>query len=189
MWEKIKSHPWVVGGAVGLLLLVLVFSASSGSGATTTNDTATSDPNGDSLQGYLAALNQQGQATSLAADVQNNQTAAAVTVSSMQASSNDKANQLAAEVAEFNTSAGAQTQQLHDTLSAQVAENNNATQVNLQQINSTTLTTQATINAGVQNNLIDALENVQLGEENVQSEQIQAAKDVQTQSWTSKIFG
>lgn len=131
MWEKIKQHPWIVGGAVGLLLLVLVYSSSSSTSSTAGATTATDSSNGDQIAAYMASLNQQGQIAQLAAGVQSQNTAAGVTVAQLQASSTDNANTLAAQVAEFETSIAGSTQQNKDTLSAQVAENTNATNLGI----------------------------------------------------------
>lgn len=189
MWEKIKSHPWIIGGAVGLLLLVLLFSSSSSNSQNTSATGTTVDPNADALTAALAQTQAQGQLASLQASSQAQQTQAALQATQIAADVQTNANTLAAQVAEFNTSAGAQTQQLRDTLSAQVAENTNATTEALATTQSNTIIQQAQINAGTQNQLIQALQSVQLGQIGVESQQVQASKDVATQSWFSKIFG
>lgn len=135
MWEKIKQHPWIVGGVVGLLLLVLVFSSGSSATGTATATDATSDGSGDQLTAYLASLNQQGQIASAAAGVQSQQVAGAVTVAQLQAGTADNANTLAAQVAEFETQIAGNVQTNHDTLSAQVAENTNNTNAAVQEAN------------------------------------------------------
>lgn len=158
MWEKIKQHPWIVGGAIGLLLLVLVFSSSSGGVATSSDSAAgTSSGTGDSLQAYLAGLNLQGQQVAAAATAQHEQTAAAVTVAQIQSSSQDKANDLAAQVAEYTTKLQSDVLLNRDTLTAQ--------------------TSQAQINAGVQNTQIVA---------NALTQQSQIQADV-TKSYISTL--
>lgn len=217
MWNKIKEHPWIVGGIVAVFLIVLIFS-SSGSSSSSAAPTATSDPNGDQLQAYLASINQQGTVASLQAGTQAQQTAAAVTVAQLQSSSTDLANQLAAQVAENQINVQGSTQQNADTLSAHVAEteSNNQTlqaayaaHAQETQINQNAATTESWISAltGLENNQISSQTQVALGQQQVQSQLVQANenvalgqvnanmfaaqanKDVQTQSFFSKIFG
>ncbi|MEB2649707.1 hypothetical protein SOP86_29100, partial [Pseudomonas canadensis] len=121
MWEKIKSHPWVIAAIVGVFLLVLFLSSSSNSSGTAATASSGSG-NGDQLAAYQASLNQQGQIASLAAGVQNNQTAAAVTVAQLQAATADNANTLAAQVAEYTSKLTADTKMNSDTLSAQTTQ-------------------------------------------------------------------
>jgi len=150
MWEKIKQHPWIVGGVVGFLLLVVVLSSSSSSttaATTSTGTDASGTGNGDQLQAYLAAINQQGQTASLAAGVQNQQTAAAVQVATLQAGTADNANTLAAQVAEYETKILGDVQTNRDTMTAQTQQ---------AQIQAGVTNTQTVANALVQENQINA---------------------------------
>jgi hypothetical protein len=171
MWDKIKEHPWIVGGVIGVFILVLVFSSSSSSSSGGAQAATTGDPNGDQLAAYMAQLNQQGQIAQLSATASAQQTEAAVTVAKLQSGSTDTANTLAAQVAEFQSNLAANVAQsqiaagvTHDTLSAQVQENQ--------------------IQAGVQNTQIvaNALTTEQQIASNTQIAQIKASSDVQ-QSW------
>lgn len=139
MWEKVKEHPWIVGGAIGLLLLVLVFSSSSSS--TAGSAPATSDGSGNSSADYQAGLNAQTGIANINAGVQSQQIAGAVTVAQLQAGTADNANTLAAQVAEFTSKLSADVAMNHDTLSAQVAQNNNATQLGIVNSNNLANTT------------------------------------------------
>lgn len=121
MWDKIKQHPWVIAALVGVFILVLLFSSSSSSSGTAATAT-TSDGSGDQLAAYQASLNQQGQIASINAGVQNQQTAAAVTVARLQSASTDNANTLAAQVAEYTSKLAADVKTNSDTLSAQTTQ-------------------------------------------------------------------
>lgn len=161
MWEKIKQHPWIAGGAVGLLLLVLLFSSSS-SGVANSSDSAagTSDGTGDQLQAYLASLNLQGQQISAAATASSEQTAAAVTVAGIQASSMDKANDLAAQVAEYTTKLQSDVLMNRDTLTAQTSQKQIQAGVDTTAIVANALTQQSAISADVTKSYISTLPSI-----------------------------
>lgn len=188
MWDKIKQHPWVIAAVIGVFVLVLFLSSSSSSTGTTADTTGTTS-NGDQIAAYMASLNQQGQIASLAAGVQNQQTAAGVTVAQLQAGTADNANTLAAQVAEFQTSVAGQTQQNADTLSAQTAQSQIQAGVTNTSTVANALVQEQQINAGVQTHSLDTIAQIFQGQQNVQTQQIAANQNIQTQSWVSKIFG
>lgn len=191
MWEKIKQHPWIIGGVVGLLLLVLVFSSGSSSSTATTATGSTTDTNGDALTSYLAGLNLQGQQVAAAAGVQNQQTAAAVTVAQLQAGTTDNANTLAAQVAEFETQIAGNVQMNHDTTTLQATENTNATQLGIAQSNNSALVQEATVNAATTTHLVDALTSVYNNQITAQVQQtaIGANESETISSQNSGLFG
>lgn len=147
MWEKIKQHPWIAGAAIGVLLLVLLLSSSSTTSAASPGAPAADASNGDQLQAYLAALNLQGQQVSAAATASHEQTAAAVTVAQINSSSQDKANELAAQVAEYTTKLQSDVLINRDTMTAVTSQ---------KQIQAGVDTTQIVANALVQQNAIAA---------------------------------
>lgn len=191
IWDKIKSHPWVTGAIIGVVLLVLFYSGSSSSSATTT--TAATDPNADAVTVAQLQAQQavQQSADSLTANAQNIQ--GSIDLSNIQASTVNLQSQLEAEVALSQIGAQQETTDTANTLSAQVEENNNATQLgianveansSLQQTSLLTsaLVTNASTAAGVEESLIGA-------NASVQSQAIQAQASTAQQSWVSKIFG
>lgn len=193
MWDKIKQHPWIVGGAVGLILLVLVFSGSS-SNSTATDATAAStvDPNADQLTAYMASLNQQGAIAQLQANSQDQQTAASLQATQLAAGVQENANTLAAQVAEFQTAAAAQTQQYGDSIQLQGLQSSNQTALAIQQSNNATAVQQAQISAQTNQydigQIVGLEQSISANQTAVESQSISAQKDIATQSWFSKIF-
>lgn len=171
--EWLKSHPWLVGGLVGVFLLVLVVSSSSSGSTADGAAPAAGDSSGtaNDVQNYMASLNAQVQGAQIAAGVQNNQTDAAVEVARIQAGTADNANTLAAAVAQYTSKLTADVAINRDTLSAGVAnhaadttlatvQSNNLAQVQQSSIFAGALTQQAQINADTSRHYVDNLASI-----------------------------
>lgn len=180
MWDKIKQHPWVIAALVGVFLLVLLFSSSS-STSSAAPAAATSDGSGDQLAAYQASLNQQGQIAQLSAGVQNQQTAAAVTVAQLQAASTDNANTLAAQVAEYTSKLAADVKTNSDTLSAQTTQYLAAQQSYVQATQISANVTQANLAATTSMHNTDVLASA-LTQQSAQQAQT-------TQAWIAALPG
>lgn len=183
MWDYIKGHPWVIGAAVAVFLIVLVISNSGSTSQAATQDQAAGDTsNGDQIAAYMAQLNLQGMVSNRAYDSQDTGTAAALEVARIQSSSTDLANQLAAQVALFATQISGDTQQHSDTLNAQTQQAIIGAGVTNTQTVANALIQQATIQGEV-------VKSVTAQNAAVQMAGIHANENIATQSWWDKTFG
>lgn len=124
MWNELKSHPYVIGGAV-LGIIVLFFLIGGNSGGVTAS--APTDSSGD-----VAAAEATNQAGIMAnAQIQSNQISLAglkeqiggsIAVETIRAHTADNANDLAAGVAAQQINANAHSVDLANTLSAQTQQ-------------------------------------------------------------------
>lgn len=167
--DQIKSHPWLAGGAVAVVVVIMIMRHNAVGGGS--EAVATGDPNADNLaiaqlqaQTQIAGINAGAQASAAHDDASYH--AMMLTHSSV-----DLANTLNAEVQLSGIGASADVAKQTNTLSAQVAQANLTTQQNLAQIQSNTV---------VQTNaqLVDVL-----------NKQTAATTTIATQSTWDKLFG
>lgn len=183
MWEEIKKHPYVIGGAIAVAILIFVVFGSSGSGggAVASSGSGSDVESGNQLAAAQLAANTQIAGQQTAFQALQEQIGGAISLATIQAHTTDNANELAAGIAAQQINAQSQQAALQTTLSAQVANKQLQNQVDLAAISSNTtleqtravtaaLTEQAQINASVA------------------SQAINAQRDIATQSWWDRLF-
>lgn len=213
MFDEIKKHPYVIGGAVlGIIVLFFLVSGSGGGGAV-----ASAPADGESDVAAAEATNQ----ASIMANAQvaagqlqlaglKEQIGGSISLATIQAHTADNANVLAAAVAGQQINAEHASVDLANTLSAQTQQRYFQSTETLANINSasTLANTQAIAGALVQQASIASQTTLGLAHENtdlskyyasidLQKTQVaagtqnyatNAARDVATQSWWDKIF-
>ncbi len=181
MLEKIKQHPYLLGGVAIIAILVVMRLNSGNASADTTGSSGDVSAAEQWQAAQLSANTQTAQyQTAYQAQVENDATQ--VALAKIQADTSTNANQLAADVASQQINAAEQTATYHDTMVAQVNENQLAAQ-----------TQQLSISTGAQtqqlSTVVNGLVQMNTNQANVAQAQIAASEAVQTQSWVSKIFG
>lgn len=191
------DHPLAAGGAVvvgGFLLYVLLSHGGSGSNPST----YTASPDQNSVAAATALQTAQLQAASVSNQTQaalsanSTNDAAAIELAKINGQTSTNNNTIAAGVALANINAAEQYSALHDTLAAGVATNSQnqetqrlsiATQGSIaqQQLLADALITQSTNQTKAEIAIVGA-------QSGIAQSQIQANKDIQSQSWLSKIF-
>jgi hypothetical protein len=183
MFDEIKKHPYVIGGAVlGIIVLFLLMSSRGQSGViagSVDSDSDVSAAEATAQTGIMANAQIQSQQIQLSG--LKEQIGGAISLAQIQANTANNANELAAAVAAQQINAEHQSVDLANTLSAQTQQRYFQSTETLASINSNAMiqNTQAVANALTAQAQIAA---------NVNMASIQAQKDVATQSWWDSIF-
>lgn len=182
LMDSIKSHPYVaVGAVVGVALLAYLLSGSSG-GAPAAQFAGGNVEAATALQN--AQLQAQSQGSQIAAQLQAHQsdTAAQLEIAKLAALTSTNNNDIAANVRMAEISASQQVMSLQSTLGAQVATNAQNAETTRENIRTSGVIAQQQI-------LASALTQQAATQAAVQTQYIQSAQAVQTQSWWDKTFG
>lgn len=207
LWDKVKSHPWLIGGVAGIAILFLVYSSSGSSSSVDATQSSADDnqvASADALAAAQANANATVAQTQVAGQVQATQDQAALDALNITQSGTNLANELEANVQLSSLSEQqnvtdtaneltANVENTGNTLNANVAINSNATQQNIAQINANeneqdvgALTGALTSMAQISSNTTLGVADLQAG---VLNNATSANEQIQTQSWFSKIFG
>jgi hypothetical protein len=181
--EWIKSHKiYVIGGIIALIVFIYILRSAGGGSTAATSQTSSGDvAAATALQQAQLAAGAQANQVNAAVQANATNTAAQVTLGTLQIAQSGAHDQLAAQVATSNINANEQLQSLLGTLSANVATTASNNDVAKTQIT-------ATNQVEMQRILADSLTTAYTTQAQVAQANIAANKDIQTQSWFSKIF-
>lgn len=181
MWEEIKKHPYVTGGAVLAVILFFVIFGSgggSGGGAVATSGSGSDVESGNQLQAAQLAASTQIAGQQTAFQALQEQIGGAISLATIQAHTADNANTLAAAIASQQINAEYGSRDLTTTLSAQTAQKQIDAQVQLANISSQTTIQQT-----------NAVTNALIQQASINAQTSQAAIAASSKGLFSRIFG